>query len=47
MSEVQIYELLNSSFTANGLFQIAVLIAVFIAFRAARFLKEARYFLRL
>ena len=37
MSEVQIYELLNSSFTANGLFQIAVLIAVFIAFRAARF----------
>lgn len=44
MSEVQVYELLNSSFTANGLFQIAVLIAVFIAFRVARFSQGSSIF---
>lgn len=37
MSEYEIYDLLNSGLSANGLFQIAVLIATFIAFRVARF----------
>ena len=40
MEELQIFNAQTQGYVANGLFQIAVIIGVFIAFRAARFARQ-------
>ncbi|MDA8553392.1 hypothetical protein N9L14_03230 [Alphaproteobacteria bacterium] len=40
MEELQIFNAQTQSYVANGLFQIAVVIGVFIVFRAARFARQ-------
>jgi len=40
MEELEIFNAQTQGYVANGLFQIAVIIGVFIAFRAARFARQ-------
>lgn len=40
MNELEIFNAQTQGYIANGLFQIAVIIGVFIAFRAARFARQ-------
>ena len=44
MEEIQIYNLASQNYIANGLFQIVVIIGVFIAFRTARFASQNSIF---